>query len=63
MTKKEIEQIDAGLAITFMHIREILEHPETLERYAEKGTFFPVYLKDKGREALLVGIRPKKATA
>ena len=62
LNKKEIEQIDRGLAITFMHIREIIENPEMLEKYTEDSTFFPVYLKEKDKEALLIGVRPKVAT-
>lgn len=62
LSKKDIEQIDRGLEITFMHIEEILRNPEILERYTGTSTFFPVYLKDKDREALLIGVRPKKST-
>jgi len=62
LSKKEIEQIDRGLAITFMHLKEILKNPEILDKYTKNSTFFPVYLKDKDREALLIGVRPRKVS-
>jgi hypothetical protein len=62
LSKREIEQIDRGLAITFMHMREIIKNPELLEKYTQDSTFFPVYLKEKDREALLIGVRPNKAS-
>ena len=62
MTKREIAQIDDGLAITFMHLKEILRNPDLLEGYTGNTTFFPVYLKDRQREALLIGVRPQKSS-
>lgn len=62
LSKKELEQIDHGLTITFMHIKEILKKPESLNEYTANTTFFPVYLKDKDREALLIGVKPRKVS-
>lgn len=62
LTKKEIEQIDRGLEITFMHIEEVLRNPAILENYPDTMTFFPVYIKTKDKEALLIGVKPGKAT-
>ncbi len=61
LSKKEIEQIDRGLEITFLHIEEVLKNPKILETYPETMTFFPVYIKRKDKEALLIGVRPGKA--
>jgi hypothetical protein len=60
LSKKEMEQIDDGLAITFMHLKEILKNPASLDDYTNNTTFFPVYLKDREREALLIGVRPQR---
>jgi len=51
--------IDNGLEITFMHIQEIIKDPKMLDNYSKGSIFFPVYLKDKKREALLLGVRPR----
>ena len=59
LTKKECTQIDKCLEITFMHLREILKDPEKLDKYKKDTDFFPVYLKEKEKEALLLGIKPK----
>jgi len=59
LTKKECTQIDKGLEITFMHLREILKDPKKLDKYKKDIDFFPVYIKEKGKEALLLGIKPK----
>ena len=59
LTKKECTQIDKGLEITFMHLREILKDPKKLDKYKKDTDFFPVYIKEKGKEALLLGIKPK----
>jgi hypothetical protein len=50
--------IDNGLEITFMHIHEIIKDPKMLDNYSKDSIFFPVYLKNKKREALLLGVRP-----
>ncbi len=63
LSKREVEVIDEGLEITFMHIKEIMKNPKLLDKYTDNTTFFPVYLKDKDREALLVGVRPGKTAA
>lgn len=62
LSKREIERIDKGLEITFMHLREILKNPGLLEKYIPDSIFFPVYIREKDREALLVGVKPTKAT-
>jgi hypothetical protein len=59
LSKKESTQIDKGLEITFMHLREIIKDPKKLNKYKKDTDFFPVYLKEKGKEALLLGIKPK----
>ena len=59
LTKKESTQIDKGLEITFMHLRKIIKDPKKLDKYKKDTDFFPVYIKEKGKEALLLGIKPK----
>ena len=59
LTKKDMADIDNGLEITFMHIQEIIKDPKMLDNYSKGSIFFPVYLKDKKREALLLGVRPR----
>ncbi len=63
LTKEEEEMIDAGLEIAFMHLREIIKNPKLLDKYPKTTRFFPVYLKDGKREALLLGVKKKKASA
>jgi len=63
MTKEDEEMMDAGLEIAFMHLREILKNPKLLEKYPKTTIFFPVYLKDGKKEALLLGVKKKKASA
>lgn len=58
LSKKEQRQVEKGLEITFMHIRDILEHPEKLDEIPDNAQFFPVYIKEKNKEALLLGIKP-----
>ncbi|MDI6887328.1 MAG: hypothetical protein QMC98_01640 [Candidatus Thermoplasmatota archaeon] len=60
MSKKEEKQVDKGLEITFMHLREILRKPEKVDEYISDTNFFPVYLEEKGKKALLLGIKPSK---
>lgn len=62
LSKEEEEQIDIGLEVTFMHLREIIKNPKMMEKYSKTDRFFPVYLKDGKREAILLRIRPKKTT-
>ena len=62
LSSKEEEQIEKGLEITFMHLREILENPDRIAEYADGTQFIPVYLKEEGREALLLGIKPPEAS-
>jgi len=63
LTKEEEEEIDVGLEIAFMHLREIIKNPKILEKYPKTTRFFPVYLKDGKREAILLGVRKKKTSA
>ena len=58
LNKKEQIQVDKGLEITFMHVRDILEHPEKLDELPDNAQFFPVYLKEKNKKALLLGVKP-----
>jgi len=62
LTKEEEEQVDIGLEVTFMHLREILKNPKMIDKYSKTDSFVPIYLKDGKREALLLRIRSKKAT-
>ena len=55
--------IDAGLEIAFMHLREIIKNPKLLDKYPKTTRFFPVYLKDGKKEALLLGVKKKKVSA
>ncbi len=58
LKKNEQKQVDIGMEITFMHIRDILKHPEKLDNIPDGAQFFPVYIKEKGKTAALVGIKP-----
>jgi hypothetical protein len=62
LSEDEEKMIDAGLEIAFMHLREIIKDPKRLEKYTNSSRFFPVYLKDGKREALLLGVKPKKTS-
>ncbi len=58
LNKNEQKQIDMGIEITFMHIKDILKHPEKLDKIPDGAQFFPVYLKEKNKTAALVGVKP-----
>ena len=60
LSKKEQKQVDLGLEITFMHLKEVLSNPERISEYAQYTNFIPVYIKEKDKEALLLGIKPTK---
>lgn len=62
LTKEEEEMMDAGLEIAFMHLREIIKNPKLLDKYAKSTRFFPVYLQEGKKKALLFGVRPKKTS-
>jgi hypothetical protein len=62
LNRREREQIDAGLAVTFMHAKEIINNPEMLEKYTKPDRFFPVYLKGGDKEVLLIGVKAKRTT-
>ncbi len=61
LNKKEREQINKAMEITFMHIRDIIENPGKLDDIPDGAQFFPVYLKEKGKKAALLGIKPTVA--
>lgn len=61
LSRKERRQVDAGLEVTALHLREIMDHPEKLDRYADGQEFFPVYLRSGDQEALLFGLASGRA--
>lgn len=63
LSEKEQQQIEKGLEITFMHLKEIIKHPERLDDFPAGTNFFPVYIKEEGKEALLLGVKPEHISA
>ena len=63
LTKKEQMQVDKGLEITFMHIKEVIEHPKKLDDILNNAQLFPIYIKEKNKEALLLGVKPTSVPA
>ncbi len=58
LTEKEQIQVEKGLEIAFMHLKEIIAHPEKLDGYLPEMDFFPVYLKGEGKDVILPGVKP-----